>query len=267
MKMQQFLQFLTQQLTHWRRQYKGLRRKGKLMGSPKSKSHRRELLRTILKNVILFLSKTNDKSCRRKQERALKLKAKLVKTKTSIYAVCLDWVHEQRSLVILAIAILSLTGVIGQKLYNQTQLQVGHPAPQTITAPYTARIEDPKETEAERKAVSTNSLQVLMLDVRINEQINENLQKLLDDGNEIRAVAGTFPFFDPAILPISTQRYLRSCTESEWQALLVAVENSKNQQKKGTGTNQHLIPSIVYSCTQSGTPTAHNTKATKDRAS
>ncbi|QHG20092.1 HD family phosphohydrolase [Nostoc sp. ATCC 53789] len=235
MKMQEFLQFLTQQLTHWRRQYKGLRRKGKLMRSPKSKSDRKQLLRTFLKNVILFLSKSNDKSARRKQERALQSKAKSVTTKSSIYSVCLDWVHEQRSLGILAIAVLSLTGVIGQKLYNQTQLQVGHPAPQTITAPYTAKIEDQKKTEAERKAVSRSSLQVLMLDARMNEQINENLQQLLDDGNEIRAVAGAFPFFDPAVLPISTQRYLRSCNDSEWQALLLAVENSKNQQKKGTG--------------------------------
>ncbi|MEH2194704.1 MAG: HD family phosphohydrolase [Nostoc sp.] len=242
MKMQQFLQFLTQQLTHWRRQYKGLRRKGKLMRSPKSKSHRKELLRTVLKNVILFLSKTNEKSVDlarrrhlRKQERALQSKAKLVKTESSIYTVCLDWVHEQRSWVILAIAILSLTGVIGQKLYNQTQLQVGHPAPQTIAAPYTAKIEDQKQTEAERKAVSSSSLQMLMLDARMNKKINENLQQLLDDGNEIRAVAGDFPFFDSIVLPIYTQRYLRSCPDSEWQAVLVAVQNSKNQQKKGTG--------------------------------
>ena len=242
MKIQQFLQFLTQQLTHWRRQYKGLRRKGKLMRSPKSKSHRRELLKTILKNVILFLSKTNDKSVgaarrrhRQKQETALKSKAESVKTKSSIYTVGLNWVHEQRFLVILAIAVVSLTGVIGHKLYNQTQLQVGNPAPQTITAPYTASIEDQKKTEAARKAVSKSSLQMLMVDARMNQQINENLQQLLDDGYEIRTIAGAFPFFDPVVLSISTQRYLRSCPNSEWQALLIAVENSKNQQKKGTG--------------------------------
>ncbi|MEH2239955.1 HD family phosphohydrolase [Nostoc sp.] len=242
MKMQQFLQFLTQQLTHWRRQYKGLRRKGKLIRSPKGKSHRRELLRTMLKNVLLFLSKTNEKSVgvarrkhRRKQERALKSKVKSVKTKSSIYAVGLDWVHEQRSSVILAIAVVSLTGIIGHKLYNQTQIQVGNPAPQTITAPYTASIEDQKKTEAERKAVSKSSLQMLMVDARMNEQINENLQQLLDDGNKIRTVAGAFPFFDPVVLSISTQRYLRSCPDSEWQALLLAIENSKKQQKKETG--------------------------------
>ncbi|MEH2120122.1 HD family phosphohydrolase [Nostoc sp.] len=242
MKIQQFLQFLTQQLTHWRRQYKGLRRKGKLMRSPKSKSHRRELLKTILKNVILFLSKTNDKSVgaarrklRQKQETALKSKAKSVKTKSSIYTVGLNWVHEQRFLVILAIAIVSLTGVIGHKLYNQTQLQVGNPAPQTIRAPYAANIEDQKKTEAERKAVSKSSLQMLMVDARMNQQINENLQQLLDDGYKIRTIAGAFPFFDPVVLSISVQRYLHSCPNSEWQALLIAVENSKNQQKKGTG--------------------------------
>ncbi|MEH2128978.1 HD family phosphohydrolase [Nostoc sp.] len=242
MKMHQFLQFLNQQLTHWRRQYKTLRRKGKLVRSPKGKTHRRELLRTMLKNVFLFLSKTNEKSKRRKQERALRAKVKSVKTKSSICAVGLDWAYKQRYSVILAIAVVSLTGIIGYKLYNQTQLRVGHPAPQTITAPYTASIEDQKKTEAERKAVSTSSLQVLMLDARINEKINENLQQLLDDGNEIRAVAGAFPFFDPVVLSISTQRYLRSCSELEWQALLSAVENSKNQQQKRIGQTTPATP-------------------------
>ncbi|MEH2330952.1 HD family phosphohydrolase [Nostoc sp.] len=246
MKMHKFLQFLNQQLTYWRRHYKTLRRKGNLMRSPKSKTHRRELLRTMLKKVFLFLSKTNEKSERRKQERALRSKAKSVKIKSSIYAVALDWAYKQRYSVILAIAVVSLTGIIGHKLYNQTQLQVGHPAPQTITAPYTASIEDQKKTEAERKAVSTSSLQILMLDARINEKINENLQQLLDDGTEIRAVAGAFPFFDPVVLSISTQRYLRSCSELEWQALLSAVENSKNQQQKGIGqTTASSRPSSI----------------------
>ncbi|MEH2256266.1 HD family phosphohydrolase [Nostoc sp.] len=255
MKMHKFLQFLNQQLTHWRRQYKTLRRKGKLMRSPKSKTHRRELIRTMLKNVFLFLSKTNEKSERRKQERALRSKAKSVKIKSSIYAVALDWAYKQRYSVILAIAVVSLTGVIGHKLYNQTQLQVGHPAPQTITAPYTASIEDQKKTEAERKAVSTSSLQILMLDARINEKINENLQQLLADGTEIRAVAGAFPFFDPVVLSISTQRYLRSCSELQWQALLSAVENSKNQQQKGIGqTTASSRPSSIAAPNQKRQP-------------
>lgn len=35
----------------------------------------------------------------------------------------------------------------------------------------------------------------------MNEQINENLQQLLDDGNEIRAVAGAFPFLILSFCP------------------------------------------------------------------
>ncbi|MFW9262957.1 HD family phosphohydrolase [Nostoc sp. CALU 546] len=266
MKMQQFLQLLTQQLTHWRRQYKALRRKGKLMRSPKSKSHRRELIRTMATNLFLFLSKTNEKSERRKQERALRLKAKSLKTKSGIYTVGLEWLHQQRSLVILAIAVVSLTGVIGYKLYNQTQLQVGSPAPQTFTAPYTASIEDQKQTEAERKAISKSSLQVLMVNVRINEQIKEKLQQFLNDGNEIRAVAGAFPFFDPLVLSISIQNYLRSCPNPEWQALLLALENSKNQQKKGIGqTTTSFRSSLIAAPNQERQP--HTTPPKSDSQS
>ncbi|WP_392531494.1 HD family phosphohydrolase [Nostoc sp. C117] len=235
----QFLQFLTQQLSYWRRWYRLLRRKGSLFGkmkSPKNESHRSELLRAIVRDVISFLSKTNDKSVgvassrhRRKQERALKFMTKSVETNG------FNWLHQQRWFVILAIAILSLTGVIGHKLYNQTQIKIGNPAPQTIKAPYSDKIEDQKKTEAERKAVSKGFIPVLMLDAEMNQQINENLQQLLDDGNEIRSIAGAFPFFDSVVFSRYTQRYLRSCSESEWKAVLGAVENNPNQQKKTPG--------------------------------
>ncbi|MBW4614134.1 MAG: HD family phosphohydrolase [Desmonostoc vinosum HA7617-LM4] len=161
--------------------------------------------------------------------------AKSVKTNTGIHVIGLGWVHKQRSSVILAIAVVSLTGVIGHKLYNQPQLKVGTIAPQTIKAPSKRSIEDRKKTEARRKAATKSSAPVLMVDARTNGQIDQNLQRLLDDGNEIRAVAGSFPFFDTLVLTISTQRYLRSCPELEWQALVTSVENTKNQQKKGSG--------------------------------
>ncbi len=229
---EEFLQFLTQQLSYWRRWYRLLRRKGKLL---KGTSHRRELFRAILKNVILFFSKTNDKSERRKQERALKSMAVSVKTHSTIYTIVCRWIHGKRSFVILAIAVISLTGVIGNKLYNQTQLKIGDPAPQTIRAPYTDSIEDKKKTDTERRIASKGFIPVLMIDSRINQQINENLQQLLDDGNEIRAIAGAFPFFDTTTLSRSSQRYLRSCPEPEWQAVIVALENHRKQYQKTTG--------------------------------
>ncbi len=228
---EEFLQFLTQQLSHWRRWYRLLRRKGKLL---KGTSHRRELFRAILKNVILFFSKTNDKSERRKQERALKSMAISVKNQSTIYTISCNWIHGKRCFVILAIAVISLTGVIGNKLYNQTQLKIGDPAPQTIRAPYTDSIEDKKKTDTERRLASKGFIPVLMVDSRINQQINENLQQLLDAGNEIRAIAGSFPFFDTTTLSRSSQRYLRSCPEPEWQAVIVALENHRKQYQKTT---------------------------------
>jgi cyclic-di-AMP phosphodiesterase PgpH len=262
---EQFLQFLIQQLSYWRRWYKLLRRKGNLIGrikSPKTISQRREFLKAVLRNFILFLSKTNDKSVgvasgryRSNQERALKSMAKSVKTNSSIYRVSCSWIHEQRSFVILAIAVVSLTGIIGHKLYNQTQLKIGNPAPQTITAPHTDNIENQKKTETQRKAVSKAFIPVLMIDGRINQQINENLQQLLDDGNEIRTIAGAFPFFDSAVLSKFTQRYLRSCPELEWKAVLVAVENNRNQEKKPTGRTTALSrPSLTAPSKETTSP-------------
>ncbi|MBE9035443.1 HD family phosphohydrolase [aff. Roholtiella sp. LEGE 12411] len=236
MKTQQFLQFLTQQLTSWRRQYKALRRKGKLFGkrrSPDIQSYIEKLQKTFLSNLLLYFPKTSDKGGYRKPEIALKSMAKSVKTNRGIHTIFLSWVHKQRSSVILAIAVVTLTGIIGHKFYNQPQLKVGTPAPQTIKAPYTASIENKKKTEAQRKAVSKSSISVLMVDVRMNQQIHQYLQQLLDNGDEIRAVAGSFPFFDTLVLPISIQRYLRSCPEPEWRALQLALENTKNNQKKG----------------------------------
>ncbi|PHJ61386.1 phosphohydrolase [Nostoc linckia z18] len=227
-----FLQFLTQQLSYWRRWYRLLRRKGKLF---KGTSHRRELVKAIFRNVILFVSKSNDKSDRQKQKRALNLMAKSANTHSTIYTVVCNWIHGKRCFVILAIAIVSLTGVIGNRLYNQTQIQIGNPAPQTIRAPYTDSIEDKKKTEAERRAASKGFIAVLMINVQINDRINENLQKLLDDGNEIRTIAGAFPFFDTTALSQFSQHYLRSCSESEWQAVILALENHRNQQRKITG--------------------------------
>lgn len=151
--------------------------------------------------------------------------AKSLKNKTWMGAASLGWVHEKRSSVVLAIAVVSLTGVIGHKLYNQPRLKIGTVAPQTMRAPYTASIEDKQQTEAQRKAVSKTSAPVLMMDAKTNAQIDENLQKTLDEGNEIRITAGTFPFYDNSVLSLSSQHYLRSCPESEWQMMLGALDN------------------------------------------
>lgn len=137
--------------------------------------------------------------------------------------------------VVFVIAVVSLTGIIGQNFYNQPQLKIGTTAPETIRAPYSSLIEDTKKTEAQRKNVSKKFVPVLMVDENINKKIKKNLQTLLAQGNEIRSAAGSFPFFDTFVLSVSSQRYLRSCADSEWEDLLVALEHN-NQQKSGVLT-------------------------------
>ena len=146
--------------------------------------------------------------------------------KNGLYLVGSRWVKAKRYPAVFAIAVVLLTGVMGQKLYNQPQLQVGTIAPQTMRAPTTAKIENKKKTEEKRKAATQSFLPVVMIDARINAEIKENLQQMLQEGNEIRTSVGSFPFFDTFVLSVSTQRYLRSCSHSEWQALLLAVENT-----------------------------------------
>ncbi|MGH8000923.1 MAG: HD family phosphohydrolase [Brasilonema sp.] len=156
----------------------------------------------------------------------------LVKDKNGIDAVGSRWVKAKRSSIVFVLTVVSLTGVMGQKLYNQPQLQVEAVAPQTIRAPETARIENKKKTAQKRKAATKSSLPVLMIDTSINAEIEQNLQQILEEGNEIRAYVGSFPFFDTLILSFSTQRYLRSCSDWEWEALLLAVESTNKKKSR-----------------------------------
>ncbi|MDM9382974.1 HD family phosphohydrolase [Chlorogloeopsis sp. ULAP01] len=226
MKTQPFFQTLTQQLSYWRRHYKVLN--------------------------CLYISKSPVKGRHRTQ-------------KTPIYKAADSCTNGKRSPIVFAIAVLSLTGVMGQKLYNQPQLKIDTVAPETIRAPHTTQIEDKKKTEAKLKAASKSSVPVLMVDKSINEQINQNLQQLLERGNQIRAAAGSFPFYDTLALSLRSQRYLRSCADQEWQALLLALERP-NKQKTGMLTqhpNKQKTDTSLLSSTQSSLLAASSTHDSK----
>ncbi|MEA5579114.1 HD family phosphohydrolase [Anabaena sp. UHCC 0451] len=252
MKTQRFLQSLTQQLRQWRRQYKVLCRKGKWLGlvsSSKTHSRHKKLLRVIIKNLLLYLLPTSEEGGHLQGRKAPQSTATSLKSNHGIYAVFFSWLHQKRSVVILVIAVVSLTAVMGHELYNQPQMKIGTLAPQTFIAPYTASIEDRQQTEAERKIVQANSQPVLMINAQKNEQINENLRQLIEDGNELRAIAGAFPFFDASILSIPSQQYLRSCGEPEWQKLKIALENYQlqNYQSKSSTTGRYQFSRSIPS--------------------
>jgi len=139
-----------------------------------------------------------------------------------------SWMRTDRSSAVFLIAVVSLTGVLGHRFYNQPQLNVGTIAPQTIKAPSAARLEDTEATQVNRTAASRIAVPVLMLDWAVNQQVIQNLQMLLDQGNELRQIAGPFPFAETSILSTSTQSYLRSCPDSQWQKVLAAVNNKRS---------------------------------------
>lgn len=228
MKTQRFLQSLSQRLRQCRRQYKVLCRKRKwlhFVSSPSSKLPSKRLLRTIVNHLLSYLLPIIDEGGHRQGRKAPASEVKSLPANRGIYTLVCGWLHKKRSAVIFVLAVVSLTGVMGHELYNQPQMKPGSIATQTFVAPRTANIEDRQQTEAQRKAVQESSHPVLMINVQKNEQIQGNLRKLLDDGTQIRAIAGPFPFFDVSILPISTQIYLRSCLDTEWEKLKVAIDD------------------------------------------
>jgi putative nucleotidyltransferase with HDIG domain len=220
MKTQEFLYSLSQQLRQWQRKCKVLFRKGK---------RQHQLYRNFLKHLLLHLSANSHQGKQGKQGQARKSTAKLVRRNGAIDKVIFRRLHQKRSSIILVLAILSLTSVLGHDLYNQPRIKVDNIALQTIIAPSADNIEDRQETEQKRKKAIDKSVPVLMIDSQTNEQINKQLAEILDANNELRGVVGIFPFFDSSVLSISTQRYLRTFSESEWQKLKETLENNRKQ--------------------------------------
>lgn len=242
MKTQQFLQSLSQQFKQWQRQYKVLFRKGK---------HQHKLHRHFFKNFLLYLSANSHQGKQRPREKST---TKLARKYSSIDQIILRWLYQKRSSIMLVLAILSLISVIGHDFYNQPKIKVDHIALQTFIAPYTDSIEDQQETEQKRQHAIDNSRPILMINQQINDQINQKLETILDTSNQLREIAGIFPFFDTSVLSLSSQNYLRSVADSEWEKLKLNLENNRQQNLKKqsakfllpqpTLENRKQIPSV-----------------------
>ncbi len=95
--------------------------------------------------------------------------------------------RKSSSVVMWMLAILSLTGVIGNRFfYNQPKLDVGTAAPQTIRAPYSAIVEDTKTTEEKRKAARTGTNFLLRFDNSLLSLLQPNLT---EDKEETKRMA------------------------------------------------------------------------------
>ncbi|MBE9229034.1 HDIG domain-containing protein [Phormidium sp. LEGE 05292] len=151
----------------------------------------------------------------------------------------------KRPKVALVMAVISLTSTMGHRFYNQPKLDVDTVAPSTILAPRDATVPDPKTTEAKQKAARRGLIPVLMVDPVINNQIYQDLQQKIQQINHDRRIAGQFPF--TSVLSTATQIYLRSCSESEWQAILAALNNASEKTENINESPTSASPSPVNS--------------------
>lgn len=134
----------------------------------------------------------------------------------------------KRSYIVCVMAVVSLTGVLGHRFYNQPQLNVNTTAPETIKAPKAAQVEDTKATLANRQAARKVPIPVLMIDLAVNRQIEQQLQTSLNQSNQLRKIAGDFPRVETSILSAFTKAYLRSCSDLQWQQVLALVNDNKS---------------------------------------
>ncbi|KGF73245.1 hypothetical protein DO97_01040 [Neosynechococcus sphagnicola sy1] len=138
---------------------------------------------------------------------------------------CSSW-KDPRSSTVLVVAVLSLSGVVGNRFYNDPKLDVGTIAPETIKAPASAQVEDVQATEEKRHLARSDSGTVFILDPAVNQQIHQDLQQLLQQLQALRQLPGSVPFVPPTTLSIASQSYLRQAPELEWQQVRNAVAAS-----------------------------------------
>lgn len=128
--------------------------------------------------------------------------------------------------LVFVVTITSLTALMGQRFYNQPELDVGRIAPTTILAPDSARVEDKKKTEENRKVAKTGAIPILQVDLAINQQIYQDLQRWLAQGEELRSTLGSFPVVTTQYIPLSTQLHLRQMQEQDWLTVIEAVNQA-----------------------------------------
>ncbi len=147
---------------------------------------------------------------------------------------------KRRSLLIAIIAVVSLTSATGHHLYNQPKLSVGKLAPNTISVPYSAEVEDVKATADQRLAVLKGQIPVLKFNQEANQQINQELQQILDGAEELRSLAGSFPFTNTSALSTNSQVYLRIAEDKEWQAIVAILNKNPAVKASQFSTSQSI---------------------------
>ncbi|MGV2831059.1 HD family phosphohydrolase [Myxosarcina sp. GI1(2024)] len=134
-------------------------------------------------------------------------------------------------MIILLFSVITLTSVVGYRFYNQPQLTIGKISPVTIKAPEDGQFEDTQTTIHKRQKVQTGIVPILKQNRGVTDEVIERLELSIDNLEKLRQLTAPFPFVETTILSLPSQRYLRSCSEAEFKAILASVELPQNPSK------------------------------------
>ncbi|NJN23070.1 MAG: phosphohydrolase, partial [Leptolyngbya sp. RL_3_1] len=144
-----------------------------------------------------------------------------------------------------AIAVATLTSVVGHRFYNEPQLTIGRPAPETIRAPQSTQAVDQVATDAAIEAALKNALSIYRVDQTVSQAITANLKQSLFSITQLRQAAGPFPFIPTTLLSAPTQANLRQMSGADWQRLLQALATPpKNLPGLQGGSTQQALAEL-----------------------
>ncbi|MGI0491013.1 HD family phosphohydrolase [Alkalinema pantanalense CENA528] len=135
------------------------------------------------------------------------------------------------------IAVTSLTIALGQRFYSQPQLAIGKTATQTIIAPTDGSVEDTEATEAKQQQARKDVNRFVMIDPQVQAATQQKLQRMFEQGNRIRKLAGPLPYLKTADFTIAIQQSLRKLSDAEWQA----IQTDILKQSKAIGKNPQRL--------------------------
>jgi cyclic-di-AMP phosphodiesterase PgpH len=130
------------------------------------------------------------------------------------------------SFLLAILATLTLTGSIGYRYYNEPQLTVGTPAPQTIYAPRAALVEDKIATSDARNVARQAALNVFTISKTLTKGIEDDFTELLLKSQLVRLLAGPLPFMDKALLSTDVQQTIRRIDRAQLDTLIALVETT-----------------------------------------
>ncbi|MEM8804985.1 MAG: HDIG domain-containing metalloprotein [Cyanobacteria bacterium P01_G01_bin.38] len=156
---------------------------------------------------------------------AIRQSTTLANRSTGLHCMSRNSLFNQTQFAIV-LAMLLLTAGLGQRFYNQPVLGVDTFAPETLTAHESITLVDHQSTDESRNAARKGAVQILMSDPTTTDKIKQETTTLLRQASEIRELIGRFPYLSTSTLSTTTQRYLRSSTDREWNAIWNLAQQS-----------------------------------------